>query len=113
MRVTLPSWPAMRLPGNTRPGSCAWPVEPGALCDRELPWLARLDEKWWRLMAPEKPLPFDVPVHVDLLAHVEDVHADLAADLEAGQLLLGDAEFAERCAGLDARLGEMARHAPW
>src|SRR5215831_4579015 len=46
VRFTAPRCPAMRLPGNTRPGSCAIPVEPGLLCEIELPWLARLDEKW-------------------------------------------------------------------
>src|SRR4030095_10701302 len=52
----------MRLPGNTRPGSCAMPIEPGELCERELPCDARLELKWWRLIAPEKPLPFEVAV---------------------------------------------------
>src|SRR5262249_13414251 len=61
VRLTLPRCPAMRLPGNTRPGSCAWPVEPGLLCEIELPWLARLDEKWWRLITPAKPLPCETP----------------------------------------------------
>ena len=37
------------------------PIEPGTLCDLELPWEARLDEKLWRLMTPEKPLPCEVP----------------------------------------------------
>src|SRR5882672_753969 len=51
----------MRLPGNTRPGSCAIPVEPGLLVESELPWLARLEEKWWRLITPAKPLPCETP----------------------------------------------------
>ena len=38
---------------------------------RELPWVARLDEKWWRLMTPAKPLPCVMPVHVDHLADLE------------------------------------------
>ena len=42
VRVTLPYWPAIRLPGNTRPGSCAIEIEPGVLCERELPCDARL-----------------------------------------------------------------------
>ena len=46
VRVTLPCWPAMRLPGNTRPGSCAMPMEPGVLCERELPCDARFELKW-------------------------------------------------------------------
>ena len=51
----------MRLPGNTRPGSCAIPIEPGTRCERELPWEARFDEKLWRLIEPAKPLPCEVP----------------------------------------------------
>ena len=66
----------MRLPGNTLLGSCFWPVEPGLLCETELPWLARFDEKWWRLMTPAKPLPMRGAGHVHLLADLEDVHAD-------------------------------------
>src|SRR5256886_1312084 len=45
VRRTSPRWPAMRLPGNTRAGLWFWPVEPGLLCEIELPWLARLEEK--------------------------------------------------------------------
>ena len=63
----------MRLPGNTRPGSCAMPIEPGTLCERELPCDARFEVKWWRLITPEKPLPIVVPVHVDHLADREHV----------------------------------------
>src|SRR5467141_2667812 len=61
VRRTSPRWPAMRLPGNTRAGLWFWPVEPGLLCEIELPWLARLDEKWWRLITPAKPLPIVMP----------------------------------------------------
>src|SRR5882672_630796 len=38
------------------------PIEPGALCDTELPCDARFDEKWCRLMAPANPLPIVTPV---------------------------------------------------
>ncbi len=51
----------MRLPGKTRPGSCAMPMEPALLCESELPCEARFDEKWWRLMTPAWPLPMVVP----------------------------------------------------
>src|SRR6185295_13289191 len=47
--VTLPSWPDIFLPGNTRPGSCAIEIEPGTLCERLLPCEARCDLKLWRL----------------------------------------------------------------
>ena len=52
VRVTLPYWPAIRLPGNTRPGSCAIEIEPGTLCERLLPCDARCELMWWRLMVP-------------------------------------------------------------
>ena len=58
----------MRLPGNTRPGLWFWPVEPGLLCETELPWLARLDEKWWRLIDAGEALADRGAGHVDLLA---------------------------------------------
>src|SRR5450631_4479579 len=61
VRVSLPYWPAMRLPGNTRPGSCAMPIEPGLLCERELPCEARFELKLWRRITPEKPRPLVVP----------------------------------------------------
>jgi len=49
------------LAGKYPAGSCAMPIDPGLLCDTELPWLARFDEKWWRLMTPLKPLPWETP----------------------------------------------------
>src|SRR6185295_2123787 len=61
VRLTLPSWPDIFLPGNTRPGSCAIEIEPGTLCERLLPCEARCEPKWWRLIVPEKPLPIVVP----------------------------------------------------
>ena len=51
----------------------------GLLCESELPWLARFDEKWWRLMTPAKPLPMRDARDVDLLSDLEDVDAELAA----------------------------------
>ena len=59
--VSSPMWPDMRLPGKTRPGSCAMEIEPGTLCERLLPWDARCERKLWRLMVPAKPLPMEVP----------------------------------------------------
>ena len=43
-------------------GSCAMLIEPGLLCDTELPCDARLLLKLWRRMTPENPRPFVVPV---------------------------------------------------
>ena len=59
--VTLPRWPDIFLPGNTRPGSWAIEIEPGTLCERLLPCEARCDLKLWRLIVPVKPLPIEVP----------------------------------------------------
>ncbi len=47
-------------------------------------------------------------LHVDLLAHLEQLDAELAAELEARELVRLGAELAQRAAGLDRRLGEMA-----
>ena len=55
-------WPDMRLPLNTRPGVWRWPMEPGARCDTELPWVFMPPAKLWRFMVPAKPLPTVVPV---------------------------------------------------
>src|SRR6266436_273460 len=46
-------------------------------------------------------------LHVHLLPDLEDLDADLAADLQVGEVLGPGAEFAQRVAGFDARLGEM------
>ncbi len=62
VRCASPMWPAMRLPGKTLLGLWFWPVEPGFLCDTELPWVARFEEKLWRLMTPANPLPCVVPL---------------------------------------------------
>src|SRR5690606_19041837 len=59
---SAPMWPAIFLPLNTRPGLWFWPMEPGARCDSELPWVASCMLKFQRLITPWKPLPFDVPV---------------------------------------------------
>jgi len=98
----------MRFAGNTRAGLWFWPVEPGLLCEIELPWLARLDEKWWRFdHAGETLADRDAP-DVHLLADLEDLDADLAADLQAGEVLGLGAEFAQRVARFDSRLGEVS-----
>ena len=45
--------------------------------------------------------------HVHLLADLEDLDPDLAAHLEAGELVGLGAEFTQRMAGFDRRLGEV------
>src|SRR3546814_303451 len=58
---TEPMWPDIFLPGNTRPGVCRWPIEPGERCDSELPWVASPILKFQRLIVPWKPLPLVTP----------------------------------------------------
>src|SRR5690606_8890362 len=58
---TAPMWPAIFLPGNTRPGVWRWPSEPGARCDSELPRVASPMVKFQRLIVPWKPLPLVTP----------------------------------------------------
>src|SRR5690606_7435819 len=58
---TAPMWPAIFLPGYTRPGVCRWPSEPGARCDSELPWVASPMLKFQRFTVPWKPLPLVTP----------------------------------------------------
>ncbi len=52
VRRSPPMRPDMRLPGNTRPGVWRWPIEPGARCTTEAPWLAMPPAKPWRFMTP-------------------------------------------------------------
>src|SRR5690606_14018 len=59
--VSAPMWPDSFLPGNTRPGVCRWPIEPGLRCDSELPWVASPMRKFQRLIVPWKPLPLVMP----------------------------------------------------
>src|SRR5690606_16107845 len=59
--TSAPMWPDIFLPGNTRPGVCRWPIEPGERCDSELPWVASPMVKLWRLIVPWKPLPLVTP----------------------------------------------------
>ena len=47
----------------------------------ELPWLARFDEKLWRLIGPEKPLPIVTPV-------TSPVAAKLLAEKGKGRALI-------------------------
>src|SRR5882672_3730740 len=47
-------------------------------------------------------------LHVHPLTHLEDLYADLAANLEAGQLIRLGAELPQAVARFHRRLGEMA-----
>ena len=59
---TLPIWPAIFMPLNTRAGVAHAPIEPGARCFLWLPCDAPWPEKLWRFITPEKPLPLLMPV---------------------------------------------------
>ena len=109
MLVTLPSWPDIFLPGNTRPGSCAIEIEPGTLCERLLPCDARCDLKWWRLIVPVKPLPIDVPCTSTSWPTAKTPTGTCAPGLYSAATVVGDAEFLHQLAGDDAGLGQVAR----
>ena len=98
----------MRLPGKTRPGSCAMPIEPGLLCESELPCEARFDEKWWRLITPAKPLPIVVPCTSTFWPTLKMSTLSSPPTLSSPTLVGGDAELAQLGAGFDAGLGEVA-----
>ena len=88
------SWPDIRLPGNTRPGSCAIEIEPGTLCERLLPCDARFELKLWRLIVPAKPLPIEVPCTSTFWPTANMSTGTVRARLELGGDVGGDAEFA-------------------
>src|SRR5206468_3558861 len=58
---SLPIWPAMRVPLNTRDGVAHAPNAPGDRCLRSVPCEAPLPAKPWRFIGPAKPLPFETP----------------------------------------------------
>ena len=57
----FPICPDIFLPLKTLPGNWHWPIEPGALCERELPWVASWVLKLCLFTTPAKPLPFETP----------------------------------------------------
>ena len=75
----------MRLPGNTSPGLWFWPVEPGLLCETELPWRGAVGGEVVALDDAGEALADGHALHIHLLPDLEDVDADLAADLEVGE----------------------------
>ena len=58
---SLPIWPAIRMPLNTREGVAHAPMEPGERCLRCVPWLLDMPEKPWRFITPANPLPLETP----------------------------------------------------
>ena len=77
----------MRLPGNTRPGLWFWPVEPGTRCETELPCERVLAAEVVALDDAGEALADRHALHVDRLADLEDLDADLGADLQVGELV--------------------------
>ena len=85
------------------------PIEPGVLCERELPCDARFELKLCRRMTPEKPRPLVVPV-TSTSSPTLNVSTPIdAAELELGELFRLHRKFAQQLARFDTRLGEMAR----
>ena len=103
---SLPRWPGIFLFLNTLPGSCRLPVEPMLRWLTETPCVARKPPKFHRFMPPAKPLPIDVPGHIDELARDEMIDGDLGADVD--HIVLADAEFLQLALGLDLGDGEVA-----
>src|SRR5439155_12841452 len=58
---SLPSWPAIRVPLNTREVVAHGPMAPGDRCLRSVPWDAERPPKPCRFMVPAKPFPLDTP----------------------------------------------------
>ena len=101
-------WPDMRLPLNTRPGVWRWPMEPGARCDTELPWVFMPPAKLWRFMVPAKPLPTVVPVTSTIWPALNMSTFSSPPDGQRLAFALVQAEFLRGVAGGDIGLGEMA-----
>src|SRR5437773_7827329 len=59
---TLPIWPAIRVPLNTRDGVAQAPIAPGERCFRSVPCDAPIPAKPWRFMVPANPFPFETPI---------------------------------------------------
>ena len=66
--LTLPRWPAMRLPGNTRPGSCACRSSPGVLCETRVAVARAVRDEMVALDHAGEALAVRRAGHVDLLA---------------------------------------------
>ena len=56
-----PSWPAIRMPLNTRLGVAHAPIAPGERCFLCTPWPPPRPANPWRFITPENPLPFETP----------------------------------------------------
>ena len=97
----------MRLPGNTRPGSWRWPVEPCVRVVIELPCVSRLEEKWWRLMTPAKPLPMVVPCTSTVCPTLKISTPILPPTFSSASSLASARNSLQRVARFHRRLGEV------
>ena len=77
----------MRLPGNTRPGSWRWPVEPGVRVRDRVAVRLAVRREVVALDDAGEALADGRALHVHRLADLEDLDADLAADLQVGEFL--------------------------
>jgi hypothetical protein len=91
------------------PGVWFWPIEPGARCDSELPWVASWVRKLWRLTAPAKPLPMVVPV-TSTFCPASNMSTLSSAPTSDPRLRPRQAELPQPSPGLDTGLGELAGH---
>ena len=83
------------------------PIDPGVLCERELPCDARFELKLCRVMTPVKPRPFVVPVTSTSSPSRERRGADHLADLELLERFGRHRKFAQHDARLHTRLREV------
>jgi len=82
-------------------------MEPGRRVPSWVPWVLRLILKEALDHAGVAAALADAD-HIDLLAGLEQLGVDLSANLELGQLLLGDAAFLQIALGRHTGLVEMA-----
>ena len=107
---SAPRWPGIFLFLKTLPGSWRLPVEPMERWLTDTPCVARKPAKFQRFMPPAKPLPIEVPGHVDELAGNEMVDGDLGTDRD--QVVRADAEFLHLALRLDLRRPRNGRARP-
>ena len=78
---SLPIWPAIRMPLNTRAGVAHAPIAPGERCLALVPWLRARPLNPWRFIDAGEALALGDADDVGALAGLEDVGPDLLAGL--------------------------------
>ena len=105
---SLPIWPAIRMPLNTREGVAQAPIAPGERCLRSVPWLAHSPAKPWRFIDAREPLPLETPTTSACSPGLEDVGLDLLARRRSRGVV--GPELDEVAAGLGAGRVEVTLH---